>query len=218
MGQFWRFTWALIKKWWPLMSCAAFTLLSLVSALAPNGSKLTVAGTFLLAIVFGVFGAFQLWSEQHKRAVKAEQDLATYIQLPSVRSADWEEMARQLEASCRFFRADFQTESITGYQSWDVKGGPESGICEAWIGKAGAMLLRSPNVFLPNAIRDEQFHGQRWLRYMQHHGCFEAKLIGYETLDDGRRNLVQTGTTRNFVYDCIRLCIQCSAAELSKKD
>ena len=157
MAKFWRFVWAFIKKWWALMSCAAFTALGLISALATNGSKWTIAGTVGMAGVFGVFGAFQLWNEQHGRADKAEQELQKHLASPPVTSKEWQELADKMSTACQGFRADFQVDTKGGFEAWEIKGAPHGGICEALVKQAGVMLLRSPrvNAGLTDAIRAE---------------------------------------------------------------
>lgn len=62
MGNVLDFTVALSKEWWPLMSCAAFTLLSLGIALKNKGSNWIVGGTAVLAICFFFIAAFKTWN------------------------------------------------------------------------------------------------------------------------------------------------------------
>lgn len=142
MASFWKFAWAFTRQLWALMSCAAFTALGLISALATNGSKWTVAGTIALAVVFGIVGSFQLWYEQHKRAVRAESDLQRHLESPKVTSKDWKALAQEAEQRCQFYRVDCHWSSSAPRQ-WEMKGGVQAQICEALARQAGNMPLAS---------------------------------------------------------------------------
>ena len=66
----------LSKHWIPLMSCAAFTLLSLVLAELPPDQSNTwlVRGTGILAVIFLLVSSYKTWAEEHllRRKVEAE--------------------------------------------------------------------------------------------------------------------------------------------------
>jgi hypothetical protein len=64
---------ALAKVWWALMSTAAFTVLSILSAISANGNKVTVIGTAVLAVFFFLVASFRAWDEQYKRSIAAEK-------------------------------------------------------------------------------------------------------------------------------------------------
>lgn len=145
MKSIWVFAWGVLKKWWALMSCAAFTVLGVVSAYSSHGSKWTIAGTFGLTVAFGFVGVFQLWSEEHQRANRAEQQLAQERENPRVTSRDWQELAEKFEVACPHVRANYQVGTRIPYDFWTLSGDSRN-TCEAWIKKGGVMLLKSPQV------------------------------------------------------------------------
>lgn len=86
---------ALSKAWWALMSCAAFTLLSVWSSLARNGNQITIVGTTILALLFFLIASFKAWSDENKKFEEAAKknerpdlsielgDVLTYYNLES---------------------------------------------------------------------------------------------------------------------------------------
>ena len=185
-----------------------FTVLCLYT-----GSTVQRIAYGITAVLLFAFSSYQVWLKEYKRTETLESELRT--RQKDVTSQEWKDMATKLGEVCQHFRADYQIDSLGGYQNWDIKGGHESVVCEGRIGMAGAMLLRSPHVYLPDEVRNETIHVDRWLRFMKHHGCFEMHYpIPYEVLEDGRKNFLHSGTTRNLVLDAVRLCVYCSTVEL----
>lgn len=56
---------ALFKKWWALMSCAAFTGLGVYIAATNKGNAWVVGGSAVLAVVFLVVAAYLTWKDEH---------------------------------------------------------------------------------------------------------------------------------------------------------
>src|ERR1035438_5503079 len=76
MDTFKLFIAALSRKWWALMSCAAFTLLSLWVAMENKSNAWAVSGIAALAVIFFLIASFGVWSEEHSRLVLAERKLS----------------------------------------------------------------------------------------------------------------------------------------------
>ena len=68
---------SLLKAWWALMSCAAFTVLGLFIALEDKGNKWAVGGTVVLAGIFFVCAAFMAWREKYSALVGLQERLAS---------------------------------------------------------------------------------------------------------------------------------------------
>ena len=62
-----QFLGALCKVWWALMSTAAFTALSVWSALSRHGGEVTVIGTAVLAIFFFLIAAYIAWRHENRK-------------------------------------------------------------------------------------------------------------------------------------------------------
>src|ERR1035437_3157975 len=88
-----------------------------------------------------------------------------------IRSVDWENLSQQFSVSCRFLRADSQWSSDTRAEVWRIAGG-ERKMCEAFLQKAGAMLLKSPRVRaqLSREIVSEPDNMIRWLLFLKQRG------------------------------------------------
>jgi hypothetical protein len=76
MDVFARFVAALWKKWWALMGCAAFTILSLWASIENKSNAWVVTGTGALAVIFFFVAAFGAWSEEHSNRVSVERKLS----------------------------------------------------------------------------------------------------------------------------------------------
>jgi hypothetical protein len=61
----WLFTASLLKHWWALMSCAAFTILGVYVAASNKGNAWIVGGTTVLAAACFVVAAYQTWRDQY---------------------------------------------------------------------------------------------------------------------------------------------------------
>jgi hypothetical protein len=67
---------ALWTEWWPLMSCAAFTALSVIAArVKKDPSKWIVRGTSTLAVFFFGLASFFAWNAEHQVRLTAEKTL-----------------------------------------------------------------------------------------------------------------------------------------------
>jgi hypothetical protein len=132
-----------------------------------------------------------------------------------IRSKDWEHLAEQFSMACRFLRADSQWTSETGQVTWRIAGG-DGKLCEALLFKAGAMLLKSPQVSakLPKDIISQTDNMDRWLLYLKYRGCHKVDLIGDEPVSTGSRIFHEFGCIRNLATDSARICIECSAFEI----
>jgi hypothetical protein len=60
------FSTGLLKHWWALMSCAAFTLLSVYVAQSSRSSSWLVTASGVLAATFFVVAAYRTWSDEHE--------------------------------------------------------------------------------------------------------------------------------------------------------
>lgn len=60
---------ALFKRWWELMSCAAFTILGVYCAATNKGNGWMVGGSAFLAAVFFLVAAYRTWRDEHVRYV-----------------------------------------------------------------------------------------------------------------------------------------------------
>jgi hypothetical protein len=58
---------ALFRKWWALMSCAAFTVLGIYAAATNKGNLWVVSGSGVLANLFVFVAAYQTWREEHDK-------------------------------------------------------------------------------------------------------------------------------------------------------
>jgi len=76
MDVFARFIAALWRKWWALMSCAAFTILSLWASIENKTNAWVVSGIATLALIFFLVAAFGAWFEEHSKLASAERKLA----------------------------------------------------------------------------------------------------------------------------------------------
>src|SRR5712672_587353 len=66
---FWR---AIRKHWWPLMSCAAFTLLGFIALIASKSNRWIIYSTLGLAVLFFLWSAFLGWRDERDARIKAE--------------------------------------------------------------------------------------------------------------------------------------------------
>jgi hypothetical protein len=73
-----KFIAALWKKWWALMSCAAFTILTLYAALENKGNAWVVSGVAALAAFFFLIAAFGAWLDEHRKVSSAEKELSDF--------------------------------------------------------------------------------------------------------------------------------------------
>ena len=141
-------------------------------------------------------------------------DQSTNQVTETIRNSDWERLAEQISTSCRFLRADSQWTSSTQVEAWRLAGG-ESKICEAFLQKAGAMLLKSAQVRaqLLKVVVSEADNMSRWLLYLKEKGCHEVRFIANEDLENGTKITHLVGGIRDLIRDSVRVCIECAALE-----
>jgi hypothetical protein len=166
MNDLRQFLAALLKRWWPLMSCAVFTALGLIAALSRRGNAWTIAGTGLFALAFLLYAAFGVWRDEHGKLLEAS---SKEHQLVS-RAPDWQRLADKFEACSRFVRADWH--STKGVTTWRLAGGyAESKPIEALCIFAGALLLKSPHVYagVKDEVRAETEALNRWPHLRKEH-------------------------------------------------
>lgn len=72
MGKIWNFVKALLRHWWQLMSCAAFTLLALYSAKTNQPNERVAEALVAIAIVCFVAAAYGAWSDEHDKLTQLE--------------------------------------------------------------------------------------------------------------------------------------------------
>ena len=66
---------ALIRQWWPLMSCAVFTIIAYYAAAESKSNVWVIGATRTAAVVLFLVAAFFAWKEQYIKALKAETEL-----------------------------------------------------------------------------------------------------------------------------------------------
>lgn len=198
------------------MSCAAFTILGLIEVYATNANVWAIRGTFTLAVGFIFVGFFQLWNDQHRQLLVAQRDLSKERENPRITSNDWQKISAEAD-KCRYFRVDHHWNSHHEHY-WTVTGCPKAEICEMLLRRAGNMLLRSPTVSrsLTDVVRMEEDSLIRWMRYMDEHQALVAGFsgIGYERLEGGEMLHHYSTTTKDLMYDFVRLCDKCAALEI----
>jgi hypothetical protein len=157
---------------------------------------------------------YVLYRERGTELVTLRSDLATSRVKPRITSKDWQELSIEAE-KCSGLRVDHNWNSNNEH-SWHVAGGPQYGICEQVLRRAGNMLLRSPsvNLTLTKEVSEEADSLVRWMLYMKNHDAFVGggSLQGYSHEGDVRVNLYST-STRDLKSDFVRLCHKCAALE-----
>ena len=73
MNIFAKFIAALLRKWWALMSCAAFTILGLWASIENKSNAWVVSGIITLAVIFFLVAAFGAWCQEHSNFLSAER-------------------------------------------------------------------------------------------------------------------------------------------------
>lgn len=133
----------------------------------------------------------------------------------TIRALDWERMAEKISSSCRFIRADSQWTSVTRSESWRIAGG-NTGMCQALLREAGAMLLKSPNVRagMSEEAASEKDNLSRWLLYLKQRGFHETHFPAYEELEDGTKITHVMGGIKDLPQNSAQVCIECAALEI----
>jgi hypothetical protein len=75
-----QFAKLMLKRWWALMSCAAFTFLGIWTAYANKGREWVLWGSFLLGIVFLIVAAYRTWLAEHHELLTKSQAADALIQ------------------------------------------------------------------------------------------------------------------------------------------
>ena len=57
----------LLKHWWALLSCAAFTILAVLAAESNESNSWTIRGTVALAGVFFIIATYRTWRDEHQQ-------------------------------------------------------------------------------------------------------------------------------------------------------
>src|SRR5260370_28041402 len=68
-----QFLKSILKHWWALMSCAAFTFLGIWTAYANKGREWVLWSSFLLGIVFLMIAAYRAWLAEHRQLLTTSQ-------------------------------------------------------------------------------------------------------------------------------------------------
>lgn len=161
-------------------------------------------------------GALRLCIDEHARSLEAAKVVESEPQAPRITSADWERLGQRLLQGCQFLRADLQKHRDWPTARWRIAGG-QSNLCESLLKKAGAMLLRSPNVrsSLPDFIAKEPDPLVRWLCYLKHRGHYQFGLFYNEVDNEGTSRFGgETGSIPDLAHHSSVICEECSAAEL----
>jgi hypothetical protein len=210
-----RFALAWLKKWWALMSCAAFTGLSVLLTYVVDANKWIIRGTATLAVLFLFVAFFQLWREERQRAVDAEAKLNVILAKPPITSKDWQDLSVEAE-KCEGLRVDHHWNSNNEH-SWNVTGDRHYEICEMLLRRAGNMLLKSPNVSitLSSVVLTEADSLIRWMLYMDEHSAFWGGGVGDGYSQEGNVRVNHySATTRHLKSDFVLLCHKCAALEI----
>ena len=68
VAQFLR---ALSAKWWPLMSCAVFTVISIYAAVGNKSNRWSVTASLVTAVIMFVVAAYQAWKREYDAKMEA---------------------------------------------------------------------------------------------------------------------------------------------------
>ncbi len=212
MNDLRQFLAALLKRWWALMSCAAFTALGLIAALSKRSNVWTIGGTALLALAFLLYAAFGVWRDEHGRLLEA----SVKEQRPVSRAPEWQQLADRFETCSRFVRADWQ--STKGETTWRLAGGStECKPIETLCILAGSMLVKSLNVHagLPGDVSAETEPFRRWLTFVKSTNASDSMNYAEEQDDAGNSlGFIYFGSYGGIAHTSALLCMRCSADEL----
>jgi hypothetical protein len=94
---------AIIRYWWALMSCAAFTFLGIYVAAFNKGRDWVLWGSFLLGITFLLVAAYKAWLTEYDKRTAEKRHLSADVQILKEglarRQQGWAEEKRQLDAN-----------------------------------------------------------------------------------------------------------------------
>ena len=160
--------------------------------------------------------ALRLCLDEHVKAITAAKEVEREAESPRITSGDWEHLGQRIAQSCQFLRADSQQEKEWANEHWRLAGGSNE-MCQSLLRKAGAMLLKSPNVrkTLPPLIAQEADPLIRWFAYLKYRGQHRVDNY-YEYVDDaGEKHFGGTlGSIPQLAYSSSVICEECSASEL----
>jgi hypothetical protein len=212
MNDLKQFLAALLKRWWPLMSCAVFTALGLIAALSRRGNAWIIGGTALLAVTFLLYAAFGVWRDEHRRVLESNSKEPP----PVSRAPEWQHLSEKFETCSSCVRADWH--STDGVTTWRLAGGyAESKPIEALCIFAGALLLKSPNVYaaVKDEVRCETEHLYRWLSFIKSTISSDSVDYGIQQDDAGNSlGVIVFGHYSGIAHTSALLCTRCSAQEL----
>ena len=160
--------------------------------------------------------AIRLCLEERTKAVAAARDVENESEAPRITSGDWERLGHRISESCQFLRADSQREKEWPTEQWRIAGGRNE-MCVSLLRKAGAMLLKSPNVKsnIPDFITLESDDLVRWLAYLKHRGHHESNNYYEHEDDEGVRRFGGVlGSIPQLPHSSAVVCEECSALEL----
>jgi hypothetical protein len=160
--------------------------------------------------------ALSLCIEEHAKTIGAAKAVESELEASRITSGDWERLGQRLLQGCQFLRADSQQDRDWPTEHWRIAGG-QSGLCESLLRKAGAMLLRSPNVRanLPDFVAQEPDPLVRWLSYLKHRGHHRASGFYNQQDDDGTTRFGGViGSIPELAHSSLVVCEECSASEL----
>ncbi|HTW44874.1 MAG TPA: hypothetical protein VMD58_04965 [Acidobacteriaceae bacterium] len=74
----WEYIKSLFGQWWPLMSCAAFTLLAIWAGLRNKPTEWLTKGSLVLALFFFFIGSYFAWKKEHSKVADLTAKLLIY--------------------------------------------------------------------------------------------------------------------------------------------
>jgi hypothetical protein len=75
---------AIMRYWWALMSCAAFTILGLWATYGEKGREWILWTSLVLAIAFALVAAYQGWANEHQALLRARQEVEALTAKPDI--------------------------------------------------------------------------------------------------------------------------------------
>lgn len=129
---------------------------------------------------------------------------------------EWQRLADRFEACSRFVRADWSTSERA--TTWRLAGGyDESKPIESLCIFAGALLLKSPNVYaaVNDEVRNETEALRRWLTFIKSINVSDSVNYGTQQDDAGNSlGVLVFDSYSGIAHTSALLCTKCAAQEL----
>lgn len=203
---------AISRRWWSLMSCAAFTLLSVISATRAVGNAWTIYGTAALAILFLFISGFLAWRDQVRRCEEL-LSASSKSNFPE----EWGKLSAAFSSASRSARADWHT-NRERRTTWHIAcdSGPDGEVASL-CNVAGTLLTKSTEIAdqLPAEIIRESDPMFRWLSYVKSLRGSSESSYGQELDDKGEvLGLIFFGSVRDIAAISSQICRDCCIRDL----